>query len=289
MNLNHNILSLFDGISCGKLALERAGIDFNHYYSSEIDKYCIECSDWNNNKIIRVGDINNWRKWPVDWHKIGIVLAGPPCQSWSVAGNMKGDNDPRGMLVYTVRDIIEHVRKFNPKVKFLIENVKMRNADVAKMNKIFGVEPILINSALVSAQNRLRLYWTNIENVPQPADKNIHMENIVAWSRSTRYRCDETGKVYSHKGPGRTRFVEQRERKNGKSHTLTTGSGCGSRSSMNYIEENGERRKLTPNECESLQTLPKDYTFMLSNAQRYKAIGNGWTVDVIAHILRGLK
>jgi len=273
-----NVLSLFDGIACGKVALDRAGIKYNNYYSSEIDKHAIKCAETNHPDIIQLGGIENWEQWGVDLRKIDLIFAGFPCQSWSVAGGMGADFDPRGALVHDLIDVWRYIEMHNPKVKFLFENVKMKNAYISYMNELFGCEPILFNSSLVSAQNRNRLYWTNIPFKGLPVDRGITMENIVAWSRSTRYPKN---------GPS---YVESRERKNGKSHTLTTGSNCSMFSSINYIDEPGQaRRKLTVLECEKLQTLPVGYTAMLSNRQAFKTIGNGWTVDVIVELLQGLK
>jgi len=158
------------------------------------------------------------------------------------------------------------------------------------ITEALGVEPILINSALVSAQERQRLYWTNIPNVTQPEDKQIVWPGLAAWSRSGRYRDKDTKKRQSHKGPNTEHFVEERTRRNGKANTLVTGPGCAVFSSTNYIElKNGSKRILLPEECELLQTLPEGYTEGISINQRYKALGNGFTVDVIAHILKGVE
>ena len=324
------VLSLFDGISCGQVALNRAGINYDTYYASEIDKFAKQVTQQNYPRTFQLGDINNWKNWGFDFGSIDLIFAGFPCQAWSVAGKQKGDNDPRGALVHTLIDIWKEVKKKNPNVKFLFENVRMKKDFIVYINELFNVEPIEINSALVSAQNRKRLYWTNIPNVTQPKDKGIVLKEVISWSRSTRYPKD---------GP---KYVEFRFNKNGKSNTLTTGWGCGSFSSKNLIFlhglEEGRRlddgksfsrnfregariysidgksatltaktkggkggysglygeakkgkiiaRQLTPNECEKLQTLPENYTEQLSDTQRYKAIGNGWTVDVIVHILK---
>ena len=354
----NDVLNLFNGVSLGRVALDRAKVKYGNYYSSEVDKFCKSISRKNYPDTFELGDICNWRSWGIDFSKIGLILAGFPCQAWSVAGKQEGDNDPRGELVHFLIEIWDHIKKLNPDVKVVFENVKMKITYIEYINTLFGMEPIEIDSALVSAQSRHRLYWTDIPGIKQPKDKKIFLKDIIGWSRSTRYRCNKTGKVYSHKGPNRTMFVEQRGRTNGKANTVTTGSHCGSFSSKNFIvsdfylspgwikwwnknirlrldkrfsfivnqEEKaicltarqyanwggnfvcksnrtakryknkksvtvkvGDIRKLSPVECELLQTIPKNYTYGVSDAQRYKMIGNGWTVDVVAHILKNLK
>jgi site-specific DNA-cytosine methylase len=171
-----NVLSLFDGISCGQLALSRAGVKYNNYYASEIDKYAKIITQKNFPKTFQLGDINNWKNWGFNFNSVDLILAGFPCQAWSVAGKQKGDNDPRGALVHTLVDIWDEVKKKNPSVKFLFENVKMKKDFINYINNLFGVEPIEINSALVSAQNRKRLYWTNNPNDTQLKDKNTHLK-----------------------------------------------------------------------------------------------------------------
>lgn len=275
-----NVLSLFDGISCGQLALNRAGIKYNNYYASEIDKFTKLITQKNFPNTFQLGDINNWKDWGIDLGSIDLIFAGFPCQSWSVAGCQKGDEDTRGALVHTLIDVWQAVKKKNPNVYFLFENVKMKKEFITYINNLFGIEGVLINSALVSAQNRKRLYWTNIPNVTQPEDKGIVLADIIAWSRSTRYPKNADS------------YVESRSRLDGKANTLTTGNGCGSFSSKNYMPDSSlslNRRELTVEECETLQTLPIGFTEGISNSQRFKAVGNGWTVDVIAHILKSLK
>lgn len=173
------VLSLFDGISAGQLALERAGIPVKTYYSSEIDKYAINVTQKNYPETIQLGDIIKWRNWNIDFSKIDILLAGFPCQAWSVAGKQQGDKDPRGELVHHLIGIMKKIQRENPDLIFLFENVKMKKEFISYINGLFGYEPILINSSLLSAQNRERLYWTNIPRVKQPKDKVIFLKEIV--------------------------------------------------------------------------------------------------------------
>lgn len=458
------VLSLFDGISCGKVAFERAGIKIDKYYASEIDPYAIKVSKKNHPDIIHLGDVTKWREWDIPWEKIDILIGGSPCQGFSVAGKKLNFDDPRSKLFFEYVDILNHIKKLNPNVKFLLENVKMKKEWQDIISSYLGVEPIEINSALVSAQQRKRLYWTNIEGVSQPEDKGILLKDIlesgIGWqdksycltatykgaifkdtverhrrtmiaepmrvgsfpnrkgeiskSQGTRiYSVDgknvnltangggqgaKTGlyavpcyclseeyykggfdsnligmiennsecrngkqpsqqyRVYSsqeksvcldtdkrkhyivpvdykiHKGC-EIKFSKDKMRQGNKagskqgtyvylpncekSNTIIAGHAKdemifvkvdkGFAGKPIYRVSEGEItindkiypiklpdgdyiiRKLTPIECEHLQTLPDDYTAGISNTKRYTCLGNGWTVDVIAHIFKGLK
>ncbi len=435
-----NVLSLFDGLAGCRIALERAGIKVNNYYASEIDKYAMQVANYNYPDIIQLGDIKNWKDWDIDWGSIGLLTAGFPCQAWSMAGKQKGDSDPRGALVHDLVDIWNHTKEANPNLKFMFENVKMKKEFLEYVNNLFGVEPIFINSALVSAQNRQRYYWTNIEGVEQPEDRELILADIIEdgfvdrekgycidanyhkgsnpeqyFSKKRRQlvfklndcesleqkrdnkikQVGEVGKggqgnrIYSPFGKGCTlnaqsggkagngsmlidtselRPCEPREfnpdslcyhavdatdisgngyvkrvyATSGKAPTLAAASGgnleskvlCGAfrgrylvdgkrqdgkmktaglteqrleirqdgktntlttvqkDNVVVHVDEPISYRKLTPLECERLQTLPDNYTLVLdengkqlvSNTQRYKMIGNGWTIDVVAHI-----
>ena len=159
------VLSLFDGLGGCRVALDKAGITPTAYYSSEIDKYAMQVVQHNYPDIIPLGDMTKWREWDINFASIDLLTAGFPCQAWSTAGKMQGDNDPRGALVHDLIDIWKHITALNPNLKFMFENVKMKKEFLDYVNDLFGVKPILINSALVSAQNRNRYYWTNIEGV----------------------------------------------------------------------------------------------------------------------------
>jgi len=352
-----NILSLFNGISGLHLACDRAGLKVNNCYYSEIDKYANQVTEKQYPDDVALGDVTKWREWNIDWSSIDLVGAGFPCQAWSVAGKQLGDKDERGMLFWTTLEIIKHVLYFNPKAKFLMENVKMKKdfeeyITYHTTQALGYVEKTLINSALVSAQNRQRYYWTNFE-VTQPDDKGILLKDIIENGNNNRdksqtilatiYKENAKSMVKRGKrglvvgGAIRGRYnedgtISQRLELNGmeKTNTLTTvqkdnvvvratvqanaehtydgkvptitasmGVGGGnvplftdyetaSKYKGKYIDKNDrlEYRKLTPLECERLQTLPDNWTDCISNTQRYKSIGNGWTIDVIAHILR---
>ena len=310
------VLSLFDGISCGQVALERAGIPVEVYYASEIDKYAIQITQKNYPNTIQLGDVTK-----IDFTqfigKIDLLMGGSPCQDLSIAGKRAGFKGERSGLFLK---FVEALATIRPKY-FLFENVaSMRQEEKDYVSFCLGVKPILINSALVSAQDRKRLYWTNIPNVTQPEDKHIYLEDIVEddalIDRDKLHAIlasigRTTHREYFKKNQGQLVYIaimlsniyggfkEKKPRvKVDKSFCLRTSRGGGHLPSL-IIEEKTKDislqnfkqciRIVTPLECERLQTLPEGYTEGLSNTQRYKCIGNGWTVDVIAHILKGLK
>jgi len=181
-----NVLSLFNGMSFGKMALNTLGVTVDKYYSSEIDKYANQATQAMFPDTIQLGDITKWNDWDVDLGDIDLLLAGFPCQAWSMAGKQKGDDDPRGALVHDLIaiwqeiNITRELQGVGP-VKFMFENVKMKKEFLDYINDLFGVEPICINSALVSAQNRKRYYWANIGEVKQPEDKNIMPCDVIEY------------------------------------------------------------------------------------------------------------
>lgn len=178
-----NVLSMFDGISCGRVALERAGLGVGFYFASEVDKWAIKISQKNWPEIEHLGDALNWPLWHLP--KIDLMMGGSPCQSFSIAGKRKGLKDPRGKLFF---EFIKAWKCFKPKY-FLFENVARMPKDVKDyMTKVFGVEPIQINSNLVSAQNRNRLYWTNIPNIGQPEDLGISLQDVLEGNENAIYQ-----------------------------------------------------------------------------------------------------
>lgn len=310
------ILSLFDGISCGMVALERAGIKVDEYYASEIDKYAIKVSEKNYPNIKRIGDVTKVKG--ADLPKIDLLIGGSPCQGFSFAGKQLNFNDERSKLFFEYVRLLEETK---PKY-FLLENVKMKKEYQDVISKYLGVEPIEINSALVSAQNRKRLYWTNIPNVTQPEDKKIFLKDVlesgVPAIVSNQGKCANKiniDKSYcllarDYKGFGNQAMTGVAEpirlgqigkggqgqriySVTGKSVTLSAnGGGQGAKTGLYKLDlPDGDYiiRKLTPIEAERLQTLPDDYTNHVSSTQRYKGIGNGWTVDVIAHIFKNME
>ena len=289
-----NVLSLFDGISCGRVALERAGIKVDNYFASEIDKFAIEIAKKNYPDTVHVGSVVDVRARRLP--KIDILIGGSPCQGFSFAGKQLNFEDARSKLFFEYVRLLKHCK---PKY-FLLENVKMKKEYQDVITEYLGVEPILINSALVSAQNRQRLYWTNIPNIEQPEDRGILLRDILedgCVDRDKSYCIDANyfkgGNIKQYFDKGRRQLIfkyghckiREYKQDSGKTPTLTTMQG-GHREPKVLIDN---YRKLTPIECERLQTLPDNYTDGVSNSQRYKQLGNGWTVDVIAHIFKGIK
>ena len=408
------VLSLFDGMSCGQLALQRLGIEVDTYYASEIDKYAIQVTQANFPKTIQVGDVCELKA--EDYQDIDLILAGSPCQGFSFAGKQLAFDDPRSALFF---EFVRLLKEIKPKY-FLLENVKMKQQfqdviteqvsacypDFEGGDLLGGqIKPILINSALLSAQNRQRLYWTNIPNIEQPEDKGIVLRDIledtdsweedtpqylknnfhgeprgnqvrhideskaktltasmykgqiqtwikkdkvvsgawrarsvkdgkrVAWKETKPQQMLELRKDFKSNSIGSVqkdsvvvkdvieeeRIVVDKEKRQlliseatKKGYTVIEDGDCFdinfpnsktrrgrnmkykcnalTTASQNFMRfENLSWRKLTPLECERLQTVPDNYTNHVSNTQRYKMLGNGWTVEVIAHILNNMK
>ena len=351
-----NVLSLFDGMSCGQIALNKAGVKYDHYFASEIDKYAMKVTKANYPHTTQLGDVSKIQfNLPL---KVDLLMGGSPCQGFSFAGKQLNFDDPRSKLFF---EFVRLKDKLKPKY-FLMENVLMKQESQDIISEYLGVKPVMINSSLFSAQNRKRLYWTNIPFDTMPtADKGIVLQDILedgianeamtnklgkshcitaryngaVWWNSIQRRqrtmvqvgeadnikgFDSIKRIYSPNGKAPTlttmqgghrepkvaigRIVNRRLDKNGvrkdnqlelplstqleisdsdKSNCLTTVN------KDNVVVEGMQWRKLTPLECERLQTVPDNYTNHVSNSQRYKMLGNGWTVDVVAHIMKGLK
>jgi DNA (cytosine-5)-methyltransferase 3A len=365
-----NVLSLFDGMSCGQLALQRAGFEVDRYMACEIDKYGMQVTRKNFPNTIQMGDVCALRG--ENLPPIDLLMGGSPCQGFSFAGKQLNFKDPRSALFF---QFVRLLRETKPKY-FLLENVRMKQEYQDVISEHLGVKPIMINSALVSAQNRVRLYWTNIPGLIQPEDKGIVLKDILEDGDTvidaiynnrpervyrekaptiraarhgldvTKYRpcelkefnqdstCHHTAtatdikgndsikRVYADSGKSPTlttmggghrepkvlvcrATVQKNSEHNqaGKSTTLTAAMGIGGGNvpmlmdKEGYLKHKGkylakERhtyRKLTPMECERLQTVPDGYTEGVSNTQRYKMLGNGWTVDVICHVLKNIR
>lgn len=279
-----NVLSLFDGMSCGQIALNKAGIEYDNYFAAEIDPYPIKVTQNNYPNTKQIGDIKlvNSSNLP----NIDLLIGGSPCQGFSFAGKQLNFKDPRSSLFF---EFIRIFKEVNPKY-FLLENVKMKQEYQDIISGYLGVKPISINSNLISAQNRTRLYWTNIPNIEQINDKNIILSDILE-SKYEYFTC-------------RASVQKNAEYNNLKSVTLTAAMGMGGGNvpmliSKEFYEKHKNKyidgidrkglRLLTPVECERLQTIPDNYTNSVSKTHRYKMLGNGWTVDVIAHIFSFLK
>lgn len=280
-------MSLFDGISCGKVALDRAGIKVKKYYASEIDKFAMQVSEKNHPDIIQLGDVTSWRSWDIDWKNVGLLIGGSPCQGFSFAGKQLNFNDDRSKLFFVYVDILNHIKSVNPDVKFLLENVKMKAEWQDVISGYLGVKPIRINSALVSAAKRDRLYWANFD-VEMPDDKGITFDDInqhsTDWLSDTY--IDKVSKWKAQQDPiANTTFIGT----NSKLPCLTARGYNQSHSGMILISDGNKYRYLTNNEAELAMTLPVDYTAGITDRERARCLGNGWTVDVIAHIFTYIK
>lgn len=430
------VVSLFDGMSCGQLALKKAGVKIKKYYAAEIDKHASKVTTLNFPGTIQLGDVTKWKDWNIDWCKVDLILAGSPCQGFSFAGKQLAFNDTRSALFFVFVEILEHCKKNNPNVKFLLENVKMKKEFESIISKYMGIAPIEINSALLSAQNRVRLYWTNIANepfglfgdmqcnIPQPKDKGILLRDILENDVPDKYYLSEKyieyfkkreikfappnirsydgkascimpgnegkrgsdmnlivasrgrnpenqkslqsgleteqhleprfdgktncltsvqkdnlvmqlnpstesnntqpyqqNRIYSINGispalvaqlscktyailvpeatkkgfieinPGECFDSENINSKTRRGRKMTEKSNCLMAKETDFMQyaQNYKIRRLTPTECERLQTVPDGYTSCVSDTQRYKMLGNGWTVDVVAYIFSFFK
>ena len=369
-----NVLSLFDGMSCGQIALNRAGVKYNKYFASEVDKYAIQVAQANYPQTIQLGDVKQVQKSFFIDDPIDLLMGGSPCQGFSFAGKQLNFNDPRSKLFF---EFIRLRDALKPKY-VLLENVRMKKESENVITKYMGFPPQAINSASVSAQNRHRLYWfgylneaLEYEQIPIPSveDKGIVIKDILEdlpfedipnYLNNTwcgRRRGDlvksvddpkahcltasmwkgqiptfvkkpiQVGEAENIKGYD---IIKRVYSPNGKAPTLTTMQGghrepkvAIGRIVNRRLDENGVRkddqlelpftkqlevsdsdksnclttiqkdnvvvqkelyRKLTPLECERLQTVPDNYTNHVSKTQRYKMLGNGWTVDVICHL-----
>lgn len=263
-----NVLSLFDGMSCGRIALSRAGVRVDNYYASELDKHAIKVTQDNWANTVQLGDVTKWREWDIDWASIDLLIGGSPCQGFSFAGKQLAFDDPRSALFFEYVNILNHIRTVNPGVKFLLENVKMKKEYLDIISSYLGVEPVFINSSLVSGQLRSRYYWVNWE-FEEPEDKAIMFQTILDSDYARIDKAYTVTATYYKKGAEATRQRNFQK----------------SQRPIAWIDDNNTRW-LTPVEFERLQTVPDNYTSSVSNTQRYKMLGNGWTVDVIAHIFR---
>ena len=386
-----NVLSLFDGMSCGRIALDQLGIKVDNYYACEIDKYAMQVSHANYPDIIQLGDVCDVKS--EDLPKIDLILAGSPCQGFSFAGKQLAFDDPRSALFF---EFIRLLKECKPKY-FLLENVRMKKEYLQVISEQvsgcypeipFGIEPTMICSSLVSAQSRKRYYWTNIPNVTQPKQKGIVLRDILetrvnqdrlsdmtnqdnkAYCLTTTYPCarpqrsmdkseksmipvedtvpDSTTLIYDSKDKSHSPIqvgvavdinghdiLKRVYSEDGKSPTVNTCQGGNREPKVlagawraRSIDKDGNRvswketkpkqmlelrkdsksnsvtsvqkdnvltqdevywRKLTPLECERLQTVPDNYTNHVSNSQRFRMLGNGWTIEVIKGILDNME
>lgn len=298
-----NVLSLFDGISNGHIALNNIGVEPINYYASEIEPEPIKVTQYTFPNTIQLGSVTEWRTWDIDWSTIDLVMGGSPCQGFSSSGRHGGTKATldgveiivnslpmyhavkeqgaeflsHSHLFWEFVDIVEHLKKYNPDIKFMLENVKMSKSNLSMISSALNTQPVFIDSSLVSAQSRQRYYWCNWK-VEQPEDKGIVLADILesgVVDRDKSYCIDAN----YWKGGNPNQYFNKSRRQ----LVFPSVADC-NLNSVNY-------RKLTVRECARLQTTPEYYIDKFlnsgaSNTQLYKMLGNGWTVDVIAHILK---
>ncbi|MCK9417310.1 DNA (cytosine-5-)-methyltransferase [Candidatus Dojkabacteria bacterium] len=301
-----NVLSLFDGMSCGQMALNRIGIKYDNYFASEIDKYAIKVTQHNFPNTIQLGDVTKIKS--CDLPKIDLLIGGSPCQGFSFSGKQLNFNDPRSKLFF---EFVRLVNECKPKY-WLLENVVMKKEFEQIISDHLNVQPIKINSSLVSAQNRERLYWANF-NIEQPEDKNINLVDILETDDFVNPSAIRGRKLNKATIIGRrlndrgvrddynkdipiTQCLEVRATNVNKSNCLTTVEKDNVLTTMpigrhpDAFKNNLPFRYYTLKEYCRLQTVPDDYfDGIVSTSQAKKMIGNGWTVDVIAHIFKNIK
>lgn len=308
-----NVLSLFDGISCGQQSLLNCGISVNKYYASEIDQRAVNTTQKRWPKTIQYGDVTRIKAHHF-MSKIHLLIGGSPCQGFSFAGKQLNFNDPRSRLFF---EYVRMKKELNPDF-FFLENVRMKKIHQDVISNALGVEPIFVNSSLVSAQVRQRLYWTNIPGFQMPIDRGIYLQDILEFDckegfvrdllPNNIYKIRKVKKSsclvasYSHgldnkhartfikkvithstqprngKGQGGKGHLQKED---GKSYCLDT-------SCTTAVEFDDIYRKLTVTECERLQGLPDNYTKGMSKSAAYHALGNGWQVDTIMEFFKHL-
>lgn len=324
-----NVLSLFDGHSGGQIALKELGVQVDNYFASEIDKHAIAQTKLNFPDTVFLGDVRNVRA--KDLPRIDLVLGGSPCQGFSFAGAQLNFEDPRSALFFEFERIWNEVKAINPNAGFIFENVRMQKKHEAVISQRLGIQPVEINSALVSAQNRKRLYWSNIRvrieglfgelytDIPQPADRHLVLADILEDNVPARYFLSK--KAVAKLAISRQKKIDKRsgfgavfndpqdkscpvavggkgivdsvviQRPRGyndgsiykdKAPTLTANSF----EQNNLVATDTRVRRFTPTECCRLQTVPSWYKWECSETQQYKMLGNGWTIEVIKHIMK---
>lgn len=275
------VLSLFDGISCGQQALKELGIPVKAYYASEIHLPSIKITQKNFPRTIQLGDITKIR-WLKHFPKVDLLLAGSPCQGFSNQGKRLNFTDPRSKLFFEFIRLLQECKKQNSKVTFLLENVGMKKEWKNVITKYTKTQPLEIDSRLLSAQTRKRLYWTNIQNIKKPIDTKVSVLSILDQPFSLEHYGNlATDKKWKYNFNGGLTILNI----NKKAPCILTSSG----STYPLITVAFKKyRPFNINELERLQTLPDNYTEGISLAKRVNAIGNGWTITVIKHILKQL-
>ena len=279
-----NIVSTFDGISCLQIALNRQGLEYKNYYASEIDTHCIKITQKNYPNTIQKGNICDLTK--ADFpENIDLLVGGSPCQGFSLMGRQLNFNDDRSKLFF---EFVRLKDELKPKW-FILENVVMRQDIQDAISNLLGVKPIKINSALFSGQNRKRLYWTNIPNVEEKIAQSVASLPQITGKSILTDQTYEIATVRKGKNGSPRQIVKPATDKLGcltaSYYKGVNADGRPAKSKFFGDYEAGKIEMLSPLECERLQTVPEGYTEGISKTQRYKALGNGFTVEVISFIL----
>lgn len=292
-----NVLSLFDGVSCGRIALSKMNIVPTNYFASEVDKNAIKCSKANWKDITHIGDVTKvsykdgvlsteYGEYEVD---IDLLIGGSPCQSFSSAAAMKGYNtglEGKSGLFYEYLRILNEIKEYNPNVVWLLENVKMKKDSKKALDDYLGTEGVYIDSSLLSFQKRARYYWTNFK-FTIPEDKGVSFQNYKESGDLSKYKLNPTAsrlRMWSGGDGGNSIGSCANVTNADKVYCLTTKQDRCPNSGL--VEYEDFCRYLTQTELELAQTVPMGYTSCLSYNQACAVLGNGWTVDVIVHILK---
>ena len=276
------VLSLFDGMSCGQIALNKLGFNIEKYYASEIKPHAIEATQYNFPDTIQLGDVRFLEKERISELGIDLLIGGSPCQDLSIIKqNRKGLKGDKSALFW---EYVRILKILKPKY-FLLENVaSMKNIDKEIITNALGVEPILINSSVVSAQHRRRLYWTNIPIQEELIDKNVVLNDIVDRDNLPQEKMSDKKRAFIERKRGGTMYV----RVDGDKSMPITARGYAAWNTQFITMTNGIVRDLTLAEYQELQTIPADYHFPCIKSKATDLIGDGWTVDVITHIFKGM-
>jgi site-specific DNA-cytosine methylase len=287
-----NVLSLFDGISCGQIALERAGIEVENYFASEIDNHAIKVTQYNYPNTIQIGDVTKVKG--SDLPKIDLLIGGSPCQGFSIAGKKLNFEDDRSKLFF---EFVRLKNELQPKY-FLLENVRMTDDIADAIDELLGVKRIFIDSRNFTGMIRKRYYWTNIP-IGEIPTKNVAIDDLLdnePFDKDLNFFLDRTKYEPTTSYDG---IITINPRDNNGKQTWQRGrvydvkgscpTICASLFDLNITKDHKTWRKLTINECERLQGVPKDYTSIVSKNERGKQLGNGWNVDTIAFIFSFLR
>lgn len=276
------ILSLFDGMSGGMLALNALGVVPEVYYASEVDKTAIAESKANFPDIIQLGDVSKWQEWDIQWEEIDLLIGGSPCQGFSTSGKQLNFSDPRSKLFFTYVDILNHLKAVNPEIKFMLENVKMKRQWEQVITNSLGVDAVAINSADFTAHNRQRLYWFNWD-IPSYTPTTETLKDALESGYVDREKSYCIDANY-WKGGNPDQYFNKSRRQLVFDHYPVDKEAM--LSLPKGIRGLKPYRKLTVKECCRLQGVPEDFFKVSSNTECYKMLGNGWTIPVIAHILK---